>query len=141
MMHFDHVGLLVKNCENATKIFDAMYGQLEWDYINYKFGAEVLFVGKPFEIKTANTVINDTKFEIIEPISGDDSYMMQYLRENGEGLHHIAYRFDTEEERSKKVEELLAKGNVAVHASERRPGHKSHYIASPNGGMVFELFV
>lgn len=141
MMHFDHIGLLVKNCERATKIFDTMYGPIEWDYINYAFPAEVLTVGKPFEIKTANAVINATKVEIIEPVSGEDSYMMEYLRENGEGLHHLAYRFDTEEERIRKVEELLAQGNIAVHASERRPGHKSHYIASPDGGMIFELFV
>ena len=141
MMHFDHVGLLVKDCEKATKIFDVMYGSVKWDYVEYTFTAEVMTVGKPFVIKTANAEINGVKVEIIEPTSGEDSYMMEYLRSNGEGLHHIAYRFDTEEERSKKVEELLAQGNITVHASERRPGHKSHYIAAPYGGMVFELFV
>ena len=33
MMHFDHVGLLVKDCEKATKIFDVMYGSVKWDYV------------------------------------------------------------------------------------------------------------
>jgi len=140
-MYFDHYGLLVKDCEKATKIFDALYGPIEWQYVDYQFPAEVLFVGKPFEIKTANAVVDGKKLELIEPTKGEESYMMTYLREHGEGLHHFAYRFDTEEERKEAVDRLLAAGNVAVHASERRPGHKSHYIASPDGGMVFELFV
>lgn len=140
-MHFDHFGLLVKNCEKATKIFDALYGQIEWKYIDYQFTKEVLFVGEAFTIKTANAVVDGKKLELIEPTSGENSYMMTYLETNGEGLHHFAYRFDTEEERSEAVERLIKNGNVVVHASERRPGHKSHYIASPDGGMVFELFV
>lgn len=140
-MTFDHCGLLVHDCEKATKIFDTLHGPSDWNYMTYTFSAEVLTVGKPFVIKTANAVVDGKKLELIEPIEGEDSYMMTYLRENGEGLHHFAYRFDTEEERSQVVDRLLKEGNVAVHASERRPGHRSHYIASPNGGMVFELFV
>lgn len=140
-MQFDHFGLLVKDCEKATKIFDSLYGTIDWQYVDYSFPKEVLFVGEPFEIKTANAVVDGKKLELIEPVSGENSYMMTYLRTNGEGLHHFAYRFDTEEERSEAVGRLLKAGNVAVHASERRPGHKSHYIAAPDGGMVFELFV
>lgn len=140
-MQFDHYGLLVKDCRKATGIFDALYGPIEWEYVEYKFSKEVLFVGAPFEIKTANAVVDGKKIEIIEPIRGEDSYMMTYLKTKGEGLHHFAYRFDTEEERSQTVNRLLDAGNITVHASERRPGHKSHYMASPDGGMVFELFV
>lgn len=140
-MQFDHIGLLVKDCEKATKIFDTLYGSSDWQYVDYQFSKEVLSVGEPFSIRTANAVIDGKKLELIEPLSGEDSYMMTYLRTSGEGLHHFAYRFDTEEERSEAVKRLLDAGNIAVHASERRPGHKSHYIASPDGGMVFELFV
>lgn len=140
-MYFDHYGLIVKDCEKATKIFDSLYGPIEWSYAEYQFPAEVMFVGAPFEIKTANAIVDGKKLELIEPVKGEDSYMMTYLRTNGEGLHHFAYGFNTEEERKAMVDKLLSEGNVTVHASERRPGHKSHYIMSPNGGMVFELFV
>lgn len=139
--HFDHYGLLVKDCKQAAHFFDAMYGTIKWEYIPYEFSAKVLTVGAPFEILTANAEVDGKKLELIEPLQGEDSYMMQYLRQNGEGLHHFAYRFDTEPERMKKVTELLDAGGVAVHASERRPGHKSHYIADPKSGMIFELFV
>lgn len=140
-MHFDHIGLLVKDCVKATKIFDSLYGPVDWEYIEYSFPKEVLFIGEPFEIRTANAMVDGKKLELIEPMKGENSYMMTYLKTNGEGLHHFAYRFDTEKEREEAVRRMLAAGNVAVHASERRPGHKSHYIASPDGGMVFELFV
>ena len=141
MMHFDHYGLLVRNAEKAAAFFDSMYGKAEWEYIDYAFPKEVLTVGEPFVIRTANAVVDGKKIEIIEPLEGECSYMMTYIKEKGEGLHHFAYRFDTEAERSAKVEELIKGGGVAVHASERRPGHRSHYIAGPDGGMVFELFV
>lgn len=140
-MQFDHIGLLVKDCEKTTKIFNTLFGPIEWEYIDYQFPEEVLFIGKAFEIRTANATIDGKKIEIIEPIKGEDSYMMTHLKSHGEGLHHLAYKFDTEEERKEAVDRLLAAGNIAVHASERRPGHKSHYIVSPAGGMIFELFV
>jgi methylmalonyl-CoA/ethylmalonyl-CoA epimerase len=82
-MRVDHIAIAVKDAENALG--------------NYK---KILKIDKietemvPNEkVKVVMMNLQDTRIELLEPM-GDDSPISKFLRERGEGIHHIAITAD-----------------------------------------------
>jgi methylmalonyl-CoA/ethylmalonyl-CoA epimerase len=82
-MRVDHIAIAVKNAENALG--------------NYK---KILKIDKietemvPNEkVKVVMMNLQDTRIELLEPMD-DDSPISKFLRERGEGIHHIAITAD-----------------------------------------------
>jgi methylmalonyl-CoA/ethylmalonyl-CoA epimerase len=82
-MRVDHIAIAVKNAENALE--------------NYK---KILKIDKietemvPNEkVKVVMMNLQDTRIELLEPMD-DDSPISKFLRERGEGIHHIAITAD-----------------------------------------------
>ena len=82
-MRVDHIAIAVKNAENALE--------------NYK---KILKIDKietelvPSEkVKVVMMNLQDTRIELLEPMD-DDSPISKFLRERGEGIHHIAITAD-----------------------------------------------
>ena len=82
-MRVDHIAIDVKNDENALE--------------NYK---KILKIDKietemvPNEkVKVVMMNLQDTRIELLEP-TDDDSPISKFLRERGEGIHHIAITAD-----------------------------------------------
>ncbi len=82
-MRVDHIAIAVNNAENALG--------------NYK---KILKIDKietemvPNEkVKVVMMNLQDTRVELLEPMD-DDSPISKFLRERGEGIHHIAITAD-----------------------------------------------
>jgi methylmalonyl-CoA/ethylmalonyl-CoA epimerase len=82
-MRVDHIAIAVNNAENALG--------------NYK---KILKIDKietemvPNEkVKVVMMNLQDTRIELLEPMD-DDSPISKFLRERGEGIHHIAITAD-----------------------------------------------
>ncbi len=82
-MRVDHIAIAVKNAEDALA--------------NYK---KILKIDKietemvPNEkVKVVMMNLQDTRIELLEPM-GDDSPISKFLRDRGEGIHHIAITAD-----------------------------------------------
>jgi methylmalonyl-CoA epimerase len=93
----DHVGVAVKNLEEAISVYR--------DTLGFKLlGVHVL---KERKVKVAFlSTGGETQIELLEPL-GNDSPVAKFLEGRGEGIHHIAVKVDNIE---KALEDFKRKG-------------------------------
>jgi methylmalonyl-CoA/ethylmalonyl-CoA epimerase len=78
--NLDHIGIAVKNIEEASKIYTLMGLSVEF----------VEIVESQF-VKTAHIKVNSTYIELLEP-TNDLSPVYKFIQKKGEGLHHLAFK-------------------------------------------------
>lgn len=78
-----HLGLAVKNLEDARKFYRTVFGLESHDPI---IGGEGTI--KVSLVKAGNAII-----ELLQPI-GKEGVMAKFLEKHGEGFHHICYEVD-----------------------------------------------
>ncbi|MBV9787661.1 MAG: methylmalonyl-CoA epimerase [Chloroflexi bacterium] len=75
-----HIGIAVRDLDAAIALYRDQFGVTEWERISLP----------ERHMNVAVCRIGDTMLEFITPTS-DDAAFAKYLREKGEGMHHIAY--------------------------------------------------
>ena len=86
-MRVDHIAIAVNNVETALTNYKNI---LKIDKIEME---EV-----PTEkVRVAMLMLEDTRIELLEPMS-DDSPISKFLKQRGEGIHHIAITADNIEQ-------------------------------------------
>ena len=127
MTKFDHVGIAVRNIEQALAVYEKLGG----------------FEVKRTEVagqraKIALLKAGETAVELLEPTS-EDSSLAKFLREKGEGLHHIAFSVDDIE---RSMAELAARGFRFIYEkpAEGKFGSLVNFIHPKTaGGVLVEL--
>ena len=135
----EHVGLSVKNMDDAVRYFQSLGGKTDerppfiLDSANIKSITTYGRTDAPtLKIKIKMLNIGPLTLELTEPVSGGN-YNETWMKEHGEGANHISFIVP---ELDKEVEELKAKGVPAMyHAS----GVYAYMDARKVGGLVIEL--
>ena len=90
------------------------------------------------KIKAAIIKLGDSSLEFIEP-TDNDSGVAKFIKNKGEGIHHIGYRVD---DCQKALDSLVAAGGRAID-EKPRPGSRGTTVAfvHPKGsfGTLIEL--
>lgn len=89
----DHVGIAVKNLEEAIKVWEGL--GLKVDEIE-----EV----PDQKVRTAIIHIGESRIELLEP-TAEDSPIAKFIAKRGEGIHHIALGVTNIEEHLKELKE------------------------------------
>jgi methylmalonyl-CoA/ethylmalonyl-CoA epimerase len=89
----DHVGIAVKNLEDAIKVWEGL--GLKVDEIE-----EV----PDQKVRTAIIHVGESRIELLEP-TAEDSPIAKFIAKRGEGIHHIALGVDNIEEHLEKLKE------------------------------------
>jgi len=114
VLKIDHLGIAVKNLDEAIKFYKDVLG-LELVKIE-----EV-----PQEkVKIAMFKIGETHIELLEATS-PDSAIAKFIEKKGEGIHHIALRVD---DITKAMEELKSKGARIIYDKPREVAHGERII-------------
>jgi len=109
MLKLHHIGMVVKNIEDYLKTSE------------YARSTEVVYdPAQHSNICMLENADNEPPIELIEPID-DKSTTYQYLRKNGNGIHHLCYQVDSYE----KLEVFMAQ-------------HKLKRIFGPVEATVFD---
>jgi len=92
--HIDHVGVAVKDIDEALKFFQEV------------FGAPAAEIHSLLDQGVRATLIEvgQTRLELLEPLS-DDSPVGRFIERRGEGLHHLALNVSSLAGNLKKLEE------------------------------------
>jgi len=97
----DHVGIVVRDINEALKVFSNIFG----------FEVVESIISPHQEFRSVLISKSNVSFELIEPINPEGS-IAKFLKQRGEGLHHIALDVDDIEQ---EMESMQAKGVSLVN--------------------------
>ena len=80
MNKIEHIGIAVKNIEEANKVYESLLGAAH--YKTERVESE--------GVATSFFKCGDSKIELLEATS-DDSPIAKFIEKKGEGIHHIAF--------------------------------------------------
>ena len=83
MLKVEHIGLAVKNLENAVPLFEKLLNTA-----CYK--TEIV---ESESVNTAFFMQGETKIELLES-SSNDGVIARFIEKKGEGMHHIAFEVE-----------------------------------------------
>ncbi|MEW6276358.1 MAG: VOC family protein [Bacillota bacterium] len=116
----DHIGILVENIEASLRFYRDQLG----------LPVKTIEANEEFKVRIAFLPIGEVLVELVEPFP--DSPLRQYLKEKGEGLHHIAFEVD---DLKKSLAELKAAG-VPLLDEEPRLGGEGALVAFLDAGAA-----
>jgi methylmalonyl-CoA/ethylmalonyl-CoA epimerase len=126
-MKFDHVGVAVKSVDQML----ALYSQIgDFEVRKTEVAGQ--------KAKIVMMKAGGTSVEFLEPTS-DESSLAKFIRERGEGLHHIAFEVDDIE---RATEELKARGFRFIYErpADGKFGSKVNFMhPKSTGGVLVEL--
>ncbi|MFW5781845.1 MAG: methylmalonyl-CoA epimerase [Candidatus Muiribacteriaceae bacterium] len=105
-MKIDHIGIAVKNIEEAGRIYSD---------IGLEKGSSEVIDG----MKVGFFAAGDSNIELLEPVDMD-SPIGKFIEKKGEGIHHIAVNVPDVEAKLKELEE---KGYRLIDKSPRTGAH------------------
>ena len=131
------IGIVVKNIDETLKYYQETFGMGPFDvrYVDYPtasyFGEQAGYRGK-----RAFFHLGPIEIELIELIDGKTIHEA-FLKEKGEGIHHIGFAVKDLKKCEEEAEKL---GLKVVQGFKREDGSGFVYVDSDRiGGAMFEL--
>jgi methylmalonyl-CoA epimerase len=111
----DHIGIAVHNLEEALKVYEGVYGL-------QPLKIETL---EQLHVRIAFIPLGEVLIELLQPTEEGAGRIGQFLKEKGEGLHHIALRVQDIDAVLSSLKEL----GVPLRDEQPRPGGDDSRIA------------
>jgi methylmalonyl-CoA/ethylmalonyl-CoA epimerase len=125
----DHVGVAVKNLDEAVRVYR--------DVLGLKFGGVQILTERKIRVAFFSTG-NETRIELLEPLDSD-STVAKFLETRGEGVQHVAVKVDNIDA---ALAEMRRKG-VALIDDKPQMGAKGNKVAfihpKSTKGVLLEL--
>jgi len=134
---FCQVGVVVKSIDETIKYYEKVFGFGPWetryvDYPNATYYGEIA----GYRGKRAFFYLGPIQIELIELIDGKTIHEA-FLKEKGEGVHHIAIEVNNLEESERSAEKA---GLKVIQSFTRPDGSGFAYLDTDRtGGLIFEL--
>ncbi len=124
----DHVCMVVQKLDDRLPMLTELFGMKvlgRWE--NPQAG----YNGATLEIPGSNS-----QWELLEP-SGDDSFLVRFLRDRGPGLHHVTFEVESVEQAT----EALKQYGMDPFGGRNYENYKEVYIhPRDTGGVLFQLY-
>ena len=128
MKKVEHIGIAVKDLDNASALFEKLFNQ-----DHYKV-EEVPSEG----VSTSFFQLGETKIELLQA-SSPDSPIAKFIAKRGEGIHHISFEVENME---LEMNRLLSEGFELIH-TEAKDGADNKKICflhpKSTNGVLIEL--
>ena len=128
--HIEEIVLVVKNQDEAVALYENLFGfkfDRSWDML-------------PYEMHVKSAMVGQTQFQIVGSINpSPDSFINKFIRERGEGIHHIAFGVNNLDEAAKELKE---KGAQIIPGKSPDPeGKPTFHFVHPKStnGLLIEL--
>ena len=138
------IGIVTKDIKGMIQRYKEAYGVTDWFFTDGEVGFDptqkahdltTRGVKKDFEISLAQAMIGDVQIELIQPLDDISDYA-QFLKEKGEGVHHICVEADQE-----RMPVVMKDRGIPELMSGKVPGtsHFIYYDTVPDIGMTVEV--
>lgn len=129
ILNIDHIGIAVKDLQKTIRVLESL-------------GLNVAESGKvePVKIEVAFFDVGETRIELVSPLV-EDHELARHIRDQGEGLHHIAFNV---RDIGEATENLEKSGIRIASDMPRGKGHggKEFVFLDPKdtSGILIELY-
>ncbi len=125
-MKLDHIGIVVRDLAATATALERIVGLKMTEVENYKGILQVGFLP-----------IGDVDVELLEP-TRDDGLNAEFLRDHGEGVHHLAFKVD---DLDTAVAHAVKEGaQIILGPTEGARGKRIVFLAGDQlGGTIIEL--
>jgi len=129
MKKIEHIGIAVKNIEQANKLYELLLG--EPPYKQETVLSE--------NVLTSFFKVGETKIELLQGLTEGEDAISNFIKKNGEGIHHIAFEVKDIEQ---KMKEMVGKGFELINKRPKK-GADNKLIAflhpKSTGRVLIEL--
>jgi methylmalonyl-CoA/ethylmalonyl-CoA epimerase len=129
------IGVVVEDIDRAIAFYESAFGLGPWDI--REVGAPNVWdrgEEKPIKARLAFTNVGQVEVELIQILEGDSMHL-EFLREHGEGLHHLGFFV---KDFQAKLEQAQAMGFKVLQMDPFRQAYAYLDTRQP-GGIIFEL--
>lgn len=127
-MKVEHIGIAVKNLENADSLFARIFNKPPYKQEEVESEA----------VKTSFFMVGNTKIELLEA-TAEHSAIAKFIEKKGEGMHHIAFEV---EDIYAEMQRMQAEGFRLLNPEPKRGAdNKLVCFLHPKetGGLLIEL--
>jgi len=131
------IGVVVKDVDRAIAFYQSAFGLGPFDVM--EIGAPNVWdrgEEKPIKARLAFTNLGGVQLELIQILEGD-SFHLEFLREHGEGIHHLGFFV---RDFQAKLEQAKAMGFKVLQADPFGMAYAYLDTRQP-GGIIFELIM
>jgi methylmalonyl-CoA/ethylmalonyl-CoA epimerase len=135
------VGIVVRDLQKSMQLYEELLGIDDWAEMEIPSEAldSLTYTGKPVEkacFLTAMADVGPFQIELIQPVEGDLPYS-DFLKEHGEGLHHIGHIHVPD--LNEAVRTLEARGFPCIFAGATSSTRFAYVDMTEALGMIAEL--
>ena len=127
-MKVEHVGIAVKDLNNANVVFEKLFNQAHYKVEQVESE----------KVSTSFFQLGDTKIELLQA-THPDSPIAKFIDKRGEGIHHIAFEV---EDIDAEMQRLQSEGFELIH-TESKDGADNKRICflhpKSTNGVLIEL--
>ena len=108
-LKLDHIAVVVKNIEKAVDFYSKSLGLTFEEIAEHALPPDVITRGKstPYTMKVTFAHMGPIRLEIVQVVEGECLYT-EFLKEHGEGIHHLGFEVaDLEKEVANAEEQGL----------------------------------
>ena len=139
LSNIHHVGAIVRDVDKTAAYFESLgMGPFEPLIVS---GENERIRGRlidDLELKIKMGRIGLIRWELIEPVAGEESIWKEFLESKGEGIHHLAFEVnDIEKAKADLIEKRL---NLIFSAKFNKTGGAAYFETDRVGCLVLELF-
>ncbi|MCC8164099.1 MAG: VOC family protein [Lachnospiraceae bacterium] len=138
------IGIVTKDARAMARRYEEIYGIGGWTILDGEKGFDPAAkaqdlttrgVKRDFEITLALSHVGEMEIELIQPLDEYSDYS-RFLREHGEGVHHISIITDV-----KGFKKQMEEREIPVLMSGRVPGVETftYYDCGAELGMILEI--
>lgn len=129
------ISAIVKDVEATSRLFESLWNVAPWLVVEKNFSKEHMILGAPGRVKVAQAKLGPLVLELIQPLAGDTIWA-GILKTNGEGLSHIGFAVEDQDQ----VESNLKSCGAEMIAGVRGEKDNRHTFWKLNpGGLIIEL--
>ena len=137
----DQIGVLVKDAEEAANYYFSMFGIGPFALYDIKINKGMSY-GKPTapgRTKIAIARMGLIEFELIQVLEGCEELYGEFLRDQGEGLHHLGIHIKDSDEYDRLLAEFADEGIDCIFSYKGRNLSMAYMDTRDTGGVILEL--